>query len=253
MSFERRLLRALFGGALASAPALVPHASAQGAPQAERRGPPAFSGSRQAAPAGTARYEDSASRRSFVLEHSESGVLLKLDDSPEVLSLRATTAQRGDAFLRSDAGRLVLRVTELGNVISYLSDEEGAPADIAGAASPLNAPPMPPSLAEHVRSVSRRLSNLLGRDVTVFGAGAFAREEGWAADALTVTVIGVERALDARPDQGPVRELRAVRLARNVEARAVFREGELVVEVNPQRGYAGRPSSDAIAVLLGAD
>jgi hypothetical protein len=190
-----------------------------------------------------------------VLERSESGALLKLDDSPEVLSLRATTAQRGDAFLRSDAGRLVLRVTELGNVISYLSDEDGAPADMAGLAAPLDAPAMTASLTDHVRGISRRLTARLGQDVTVFGAGAFAREEAWAADALNVAAIGVDRAHEAVVSGGGgasdnIRLLRTLRLVRSAEASAVYRDGELLIGVNPEKGYAGRPSSEAIAILL---
>jgi hypothetical protein len=203
---------------------------------------------RRAASPGAAKYEDTVSQRSFVLDRSGDEPLIKFDDSPEVYALRASNAQRGDAFLRSDAGDLILRVTELGNVISYLGDKEGAPADMAGAASPLDAPPMPASLTDRVKEAASRLSASVGRDVTIFGAAAFSRQEAWAADALMVTVLGLERAMRASP--AAARRLVTVRLARAVEPRAVFADGELVLELNPDEGYAGRPSSESIAEAM---
>ncbi|MDZ4761362.1 MAG: DUF4908 domain-containing protein [Alphaproteobacteria bacterium] len=220
---------------------------------AQRSEAPALSYSTSRAnsgPPGSAKYEDTASQRSFVLDRSTGDALMKFDDSPEVYALRATTAQRGDAFLRSDAGELVLRVTELGNVISYLGDKDGAPADIAGAAAPLDAPAMPSSLTERVREAATRLARLAGHEVTIFGTGAFADDEAWAADALMVTVFGVERANGLAGKAAA--KLKAVRLVRAPAPMATFADGELVLSVNPSEGYAGRPSSEAIASVLTA-
>ncbi|MBU6318119.1 MAG: DUF4908 domain-containing protein [Alphaproteobacteria bacterium] len=203
---------------------------------------------RRAVNPGAAKYEDTVSQRSFVLDRSGDEPLIKFEDSPEVYALRSTTAQRGDAFLRSDAGDLILRVTELGNVISYLGNKDGAPADIAGAAAPLDAPAMPASLTDRVKEAAAHLSEMVGRDVTIFGAGAFSRQEAWASDALMVAVLGMERAVKVSPTDA--RRLTAVRLLRASQPRAVFSEGELVLELNPQEGYAGRPSSEAIAEAM---
>lgn len=202
-----------------------------------------FAPVRRSAPKST-RYEDTATQRKFVLDQTGEDVLMKFEDDPEVMALQSTTAQRGDAFLRSDSGELMLRVTELGNVISYVGNKDGAPAAVAAAASPLDAPAMTESLTESVEELRERLTALAGHDVTVFGTGAFAQDERWAFDALIVTRIGVERSGDA------VRDLRSVRMVRMDEPTVTFADGELVLGVDPAEGYAGRPSSEAIAQAM---
>jgi hypothetical protein len=235
------------GGALALG--LAPAAQAQQPPANGAQSPPTgFAAFRSKATPPTAQFEDTATQRRFVLERRGGESLLKFEDSPEVMVLRESTAQRGDAFLRTETGRLVLRLTELGNVISYVGNANGAPAEAFGAASPLNAPPMPASLADKVKETAERLSTLSGQDVTVFGAGAFARDEQWAADALMVLVLGVSAAEQREP--GSASQLRAVRMLRSEEPELAFAEGELVMGVDPADGYGGRPSSDAIANAL---
>ena len=131
----------LAAGAMAlSAPASAQQAR-QAPPVADRPDAAAqsFSSSRRAAPK-INRYQDTATQRTFVLDRSGEDVLMKFEDDPEVMALQSTTAQRGDAFLRSDSGELMLRGTELGNVISYVGNKDGAPAAPAAAASPLDAP-----------------------------------------------------------------------------------------------------------------
>lgn len=241
--------------ALAMALGFAPAASAQQAPPGAAPPAPApvlrFSSAatRGLTPPPTAKYEDSVSQRSFVLDRSGAGPLLKFDDSPEVFALRATTAQRGDDFLRNDAGDLMLRVTEAGNVIAYVGTKTGAPADIAGVAAPLNAPAMTGSLTQRVKDASAALGKIAGHDVTVFGAGAFGSDEEWAADALTMTVLGVQRANGLA--RAATRDLKAVRLVRADAPTATFQGGELVLGVNPAAGYAGRPSSEVIANAIG--
>jgi Domain of unknown function (DUF4908) len=143
-----------------------------------------YTKSRAAAPPGVARYEDMATQRSFTLDLSGGDALMKFDDSPEVYVLRGTTAQRGDTIFRSDAGELMLRVTEQDNVISYLGDKDGAPADIVGVVTSLNGRPMTASLTRGLKDAAQRLSRLAGHDVTIFGTGEFANSEEWIADAL---------------------------------------------------------------------
>jgi hypothetical protein len=230
-------------------------ATAQQAPPHAPQPPPApvmsYAKSRPAAPPGVARYEDLATQRSFTLDLSGEDALMKFDDSPEVYALRATTAQRGDTFLRSDAGELMLRVTEQDNVISYLGDKDGAPADIAGAAPPLASPPMTVSFTQGLKDSAQRLSRLAGHDVTIFGTAEFASSEDWIADALMVMVFGVERANSVAPKSAE--KLQGVRILRAKSPQAVFKDGQLLLGVNPAEGYAGRPSSEAIAnAMLGA-
>lgn len=219
----------------------------QPAPRPESSGA-SLSSVNRAGAHGPVMYEDTATRRRFVLDRSGAEPLLKFDDDPEVFALRSTTAQRGDDFLRSDAGRLVLRVTELGNVIAFFGDSNGAPAATTGSAAPLDRPPLATSLSDKVKAASRDLGTLAGHEVTVFGAGEFAGAEAWAADALLVAVLGVERAKGLEAGSGD--KLRALRLTRAAAPAADFKDGELVLSVNPAEGYAGRPSSEAIALAL---
>jgi hypothetical protein len=207
--------------------------------------------SRASAPPPAAKYEDSVSQRSFVLDRSGDGPLLKFDDSPEVFALRATTAQRGDDFLRNDAGDLMLRVTEAGNVIAYVGAKTGAPADIAGVAAPLDAPAMTGSLTQRVKDAALTLGKMAGHDVTIFGAGAFGDDEEWAADALMMTVMGVQRADKAA--HGAVLALKSVRMIKSAMPTTAFHDGELLLGVNPLEGYAGRPSSEAIAKAIAVE
>ncbi len=197
-----------------------------------------------------AKYEDVATQRSFVLDRTGEAPLMKFDDSPEVFVLRSTTAQRGDAFLRNDAGELVLRLTEPGNVISYVGDEDGAPADVAEIVAPLSrtSPGMTTSLAVRVKDARDRLTTLAGHDVTIFGAQEFAHEEQWVADALMLMVFGFEQAGGASATApGKVSGVRVVKAA---SPGAVIEEGELLLSLNPSQGYAGRPSSAAIAKVI---
>ncbi len=246
----RRALSSCLTPALAAAALTLGVAPANA--QQARQAPPSYDrpdaaaqsfASQRRAPKST-RYEDTATQREFVLDQSGDEVLMKFADDPEVMALQSTTAQRGDAFLRSDSGELMLRVTEMGNVISYVGNKDGAPAAIASAASPLDAPAMTETLTESVEELRERLSMLAGHDVTVFGTGAFAQDERWAFDALLVTRIGVERSGDA------VRELKSVRMVRMDEPNVSFDDGELVLGVDPAEGYAGRPSSEAIAQAM---
>lgn len=216
-------------------------------------GPPGASGVGAARnrPSSVARYEDAASQRSFVVDRSGDKTLMRVEDSPEVLALRSTTAQRGDAFLRSDTGQLMLRVTEQGNVISYLWDKDGAPADMAGAAAPLNLAPISATLNERRKETAETLRRFTGADVTIFGTGEFAGYEAWTADVLTVLELGVVRASEMSADS--VRKVKAVRLARASTPIVSLEDGELVLGVNPQAGFAGRPSSDAVAIVIASE
>lgn len=196
------------------------------------------------------RYEDAASQRSFVLEQRGREAIVKYEDSPEVMVLEAIPAQRGDTFLRNDAGQVMFRLTEQGNLVSYVDNKNGAPAAMAGLVAPLNAPPMTASLNEMRVNAASRLSKLAGHDVTIFGAAEFANNEQWAAEALSAMVRGVERSngLAGRV----AAKLNAVRLVSARSASVTFRDGELVLGINPAEGYLGLPTSEAVAQAMTA-
>jgi hypothetical protein len=222
------------------------------APAIAQQPPPSTAAAaRAAAPTASAtRYTDMASDQSFVLEERGRSALLQLEGTGEVIPLQAVPAQRGDTFLKTQSGQPLLRKTEAGNMVSYIGNKNGAPADIAGLAAPLNAPPMPASLNELRVGAAASLSKMAGHDVTIFGTAEFADHEQWAADALNNVEIGVERAngLAGRVAS----KLNAVRLVRAKAPSVSFQDGELVLGINPEQGYLGRVSSDAISNVLTA-
>jgi len=196
------------------------------------------------------RYEDVTSQRSFVLEQRGKEAIVKYEDSPDVMVLEAVSGQRGDTFLRNDAGQVMYRLTEQGNLVSYVDNKDGAPAALAGYAAPLNAPPMTASLDQMRISARSTLSRMAGHDVTIFGAAEFAGKEQWAAEALNALVRGVERSngLAGRV----AAKLNAVRLTSARSASVTFKDGELVLGINPSEGYLGLPSSEAVAQAMTA-
>jgi hypothetical protein len=77
----------------------------------------------------------------FTLDRSGPSPLMRFDGDNEIMVLRASQGPRGDEFLKTDNGQLVLRVTSIGGVTVYTSaNDNGAPAAMAGPARPLAMP-----------------------------------------------------------------------------------------------------------------
>jgi hypothetical protein len=195
-------------------------------------------------------YEDAVSGQKLTFEkrNSSSGIL-KLEGSSEVMALRATPAQRGDTYWTNDAGEPVLRETEQGSVTSFLGSENGSPAAFVGYALPV-APPPQASLELKRVEVVTQLSKLAGHEVTVFGTQAFGSYESWAVEALDNVIVGAKQANGPAAAGRVITRLTKVRLELAKAANVTFKDGELVLFVNPGDGYAGRPSSEMIAKAL---
>lgn len=197
-------------------------------------------------------YQDSASRRTFVVERRGAVWLMRFDNDPEPIVLNPVNGPGGDTFLKSDDGRLMLRMTEVGNMIAYFSNQNGVPADMYASAAASNLslaspPAMTASLTALQKDAAQRLTRFAGHDVTVFGASEFSDNEAWAGEALSVIVKGVELAKG-----GSGKQIHSVRLQRSSIPSVTFnRDGELSIGVNPRDGYAGRPSSPRIAEVIG--
>lgn len=94
--------------------------------------PPAQSAERFVTPDGGLR---------FTLDRSGPAPLMRFEGSTEILVLRASQGPRGDEFLKTETGQLVLRVTSLGGATVYRSaNDNGAPVAAAGPARPLAQP-----------------------------------------------------------------------------------------------------------------
>lgn len=247
---------AVFGLAVAMAAGFAAPLAAAQTKQDPQHPPPTFATTRSNAamsadPSGT-RYvdlgADAQSSKSFVLERRGSVVLMQLEGSKEILSLMPVPGPRGDTFFMDYAGRTVLKVTKANNVISYLHNPAGAPADPVGAVPLLSSPAMTESLDAMRANAAKELSKLAGHDVTIWGTQSFANNEAWAADALSILVLGVKNAnghagtAAARIDKVVVRPAKAPKVT--------FRDGELTVDVAPSDTWAGRVTPEEVTRAL---
>jgi hypothetical protein len=193
---------------------------------------------------------DAKSTKSFVLETRGSVVLLQQEGSKEILTLMPVPGQRGDTFFMDYTGRIVLKVTKANNVVSYLHNPAGAPADPAGRVPPLTAPAMTASLDAMRANAVNELSKLAGHDVTIWGTQAFANNEAWAADALSILVLGVK---NANGHAGKVAtKIEKVTVRRAKVPKVSFKGGELLVEINPDDAWAGRVTPEDVSKVLTA-
>ena len=249
MTVKEFLVPAARSAALAAVAALAPVFAGPAFAQQ----PPTASASLSSNPTqsrGATRYNDLGSDRSFVLEERGREALLQVEGSSEVMILEVVRGQRGDTFLKSESGQVMIRKTEAGNMVSFIGSKNGAPADVAGRVGSLDAPPLPEALNDIRVKSAARLSKMAGHDVTIFGTPEFSNDEQWAADALANVEIGVQRANGLAGKVAA--KLNAVRLVRTKAASVTFKDGELVLGINPVEGYAGRVSSEAITNVLTA-
>src|SRR5262245_58555108 len=81
-------------------------------------------------------YEDAVSGDKFTFEQRGREGFAKFANSGEVVALEARPAQRGDIYFFNDAGEPVFKLTEQGNLISFLGNKNGVPAEAAGYSQP---------------------------------------------------------------------------------------------------------------------
>jgi hypothetical protein len=201
------------------------------------------------APSSANRYEDASSDRSFLFQQKGKEAIVKFEDTNEVMVLQAVPAQRGDTFLRNDNGQVLFRLTEQGNLVSYVDSKTGAPVALLGPiGAPLSVPPLTKSLNELRASTAGRLTKLAGHDVTVFGVAEVSASGDWTSDFLADVVTGIEKA-SGFAGRGTA-NLIEVRLVKAAAPLAAFKDGSLVLSVNPAAGEAGRPSVEQITAAL---
>ena len=217
---------------------------------------PTFASTRAAKPSapsqGGTRYVDmgSANDAGFVLETRGPMVLLKVDGSDNVLSLMPVPGQRGDTFFMDFAGRMVLRVTQQGNVVSYIHNASGSPAEPSAKAAPITPGAMSASLDKMRASAANELTKLAGHEVTIWGTQSFSTDEAWAADALNIIVLGVKNANGMAGRAAS--KVEKVTVRRGKAPKVGFTDGELTIDVNPEDGWSGRVTPEAISTALTA-
>jgi len=232
-----------FTGALAAAlalPALGHEALAQqgsalmqGMPNDVRIGP-------------VARYATPDGQLRFVFDRSGVRVaLLRFEGDPEVHVLRPRGAAGGDEIYANEAGDIMLRVTPSGGVSVYTRRHRtGVAAAEEAAAAPLT--PQALAIAQYqarMRALQLAAARALRRQI-IFEAPASA------AGANAGLIIDAAERAAASLSQAPTVVVRRV-VIRAGPIPAARMEGEaLNIQVAPQMGYAGRPSSSAISAVL---
>ncbi len=240
--FDRKL--ASLGGVVA---ALVLGAPALAAPFlnispfGDNRGPPTPPVARYVAVQGS----------TFIFDRTGPGqqALLKFDDDPEVWVLQPSPAPGGGTVYKNDAGEPVLRITRLGGVTLFTSQEpEGMPVALLGDADDLLPPPMMPmsALLQRATQASFRVSRVAQHPITFDAASVtppavplFSDAFAVAADAITRLGRRVEaRAFLARLDK--------VQFVMGPKPDVSVSGAVMTITVTPGKGFAGRPSSDRV-------
>lgn len=187
----------------------------------------------------------------FILDLSGQRPLMRFERGGEVWALRPTPAPRGDTIYRNDAGDQILRVTPDGGMTLFsTSAPQGSPVAPAGPAPAL----LPPTLTaiqlwNFIVRQSERATQALGQLVVV-DVEIQPGSEAVAADALSTTVDALSRmARSANLRQEAVR-VRRVIITDQPGVVTSFTRGTLRVGINPQAGYAGRPSSARIVRVV---
>src|SRR5262245_50526662 len=238
-------------GAAAFAAALALSSPGMAEAQQQRRDPPPaqpVQGLYQAS-AGATRYATPDGAVRFVFDRSGGrAALVRFEGDPEVHVLRPAMAAGGGEIYRTEDGNLMLRVTPHGGIIVYTrANRSGAAASEEARVAPLT----PEAIAfaemqQRFRALQARARRSVGQTVT------FAVPAQMSAPAAGVVVDAAERAAEGLA-AAPMTTVRRVIISFG-RAPAVAQRGDtLLIQVAPQMGYAGRPSSNTIRnVVTGA-
>ena len=219
---------------LAGAPTFA-HAQQQQQPQAapQRLYPVASGARRYATPDGAVR---------FVLDRSGGrAALVRFEGDPEVHVLRPTMGAGGDEIYQTEDGAVRLRVTPHGGIIVYTrAMRTGSPVSEEARVEPL----APEALAfaemqARFRALQNRARRSVGQPVM------FTVPARMSPPAAGVVVDAAERAAEGLA-AAPMTSVRRVIITFG-RTPAVATDGTtLFIQVAPQLGYAGRPSSNTI-------
>jgi hypothetical protein len=216
---------------LAEAQQQQPRQQPQAAPQ--RLYPVASGASRYATPDGAVR---------FVLDRSGSrAALVRFEGDPEVHVLRPRMGAAGDEIYQTEDGAVRLRVTPHGGIIVYTRTMlTGAAASEEGSVAPL----APEALAfaemqTRFRALQNRARRSIGQPVV------FTVPAQMTPPAAGVVTDAAERAAEGLA-AAPMTNVRRVVISFGNVPAVALRGTTLFIQVAPQMGYAGRPSSNAI-------
>ena len=191
---------------------------------------------------GATRYSTPDGAVRFVFDRSVGRVaLVRFEGDPEVHVLRPAMAAGGGEIYRTENGDVMLRVTPHGGIIVYTRTlSTGAPASEEEHVAPLTPVAMAfAEMQERFRLLQLRARRSVGQTVT------FTVPPQMSAPAAGVVVDAAERAAEGLA-AAPMTSVRRVVISFGAAPRVMVRGDQLFIQVAPQLGYAGRPSSNTI-------
>jgi len=191
---------------------------------------------------GATRYSTPDGAVSFVFDRSGGrAALVRFEGDPEVHVLRPVMAAGGGAIYRTEDGDVMLRVTPTGGIIVYTrANRTGSPASEEERVAPLT----PEAIAfaemqQRFRALQARARRSVGQTVT------FTVPARVSPPAAGVIVDAAERAAEGL-SAAPMTTVRRVIITIGADPRVAVRGDQMFIQVAPQLGYAGRPSSNTI-------
>lgn len=196
--------------------------------------------------AGATRYSTPDGAVRFVFDRSGGrAALVRFEGDPEVHVLRPVMAAGGGEIYRTEDGDVMLRVTPHGGIIVYTRTlRTGAPASEEARVEPLTPEAVAfAQMQQRFRQLQAQARRNVGQTVT------FVVPAQMSAQAAGVVVDAAERAAEGLA-AAPMTSVRLVTITIGDAPRAVVRGEQLFIQVAPQMGYAGRPSSNAIRNIV---
>lgn len=198
--------------------------------------------------AGANRYATPDGAVRFVLDRSGGrAALVQFEGDPEVHVLRPTMGAGGDEIFQTESGDVRLRVTSHGGIIVYTrAISTGAAASEEGRVAPLT----PEGLAfaemqQRFRALQSRTRRSVGQPIM------FTVPAQMSPQVAGVVTDAAERAAEGLAE-APMTNVRRVIIGLGRTPALALRGDTLIIQVAPQLGYAGRPSSSAIRnVVMG--
>lgn len=192
----------------------------------------------------------SESGEAFTLDRSGQRPLLRFDARDETWVLRPTPAPRGDVIYRNDAGQQLLRMAPGGGITVFTTRAPGgSPASFTGPGQSLTPPTMGPlQLWQLMARRSAMISEATGRLISINLDGE--RSEALCVEALIVTTDAVIRMARSPSTRASLNRLRTIVITEGRRSSVTFAGGVLTVELDPDQGMAGRPSSARVIRAL---
>jgi hypothetical protein len=190
-------------------------------------------------------YSVTGTGQRFLLDRSGPHALIRFDGGAEVVALRASNGPRGDEFYRTDTGHKLLRITELGNVIIYPDGvKAGMPTSLDASGDAINPPTHPASLSDELKKLEADLLGSAGVQAKFQIAENLTNYADWTLEAAQVVALGLKRSRAASRAN-----IKYINMTSGQQAALGVSGDTLSVSISPADGYAGRPSSSAVAFV----